>query len=593
MMKAARSFLKTFMEDFVGSDNKFLAGTWCVAVLIILSFGFVLNSETVSILGIAESREFQVNFDTAVEIKQIHVMPSQVVKKGDLLLELGQKELDNQLRILRSRHDRLLAELKLRQEISHLTKDYAKMPEGADPLLVDLNDTKKEMDLIENRLRNLFVFAEVDGAVGAVNFKNGEKAPAFAPLLTLVPVNPSYINGYVNENLHATINVGQLVDVVSASGHKIQGRVVSVGTRIVQIPDRVMRIQTLPAWGREVVIKIPNANGFLVGEKVTVKKSWGITLFSTAQAEQAEVGTDSFQSLEEIYFPARITEQFQPEISGLTYIPEIRQFAMISDDYPDDHPWILLMNAKGEVAEQMLPVEGLDKMEDIESISAEGSDIYLLSSLSATKKENLKDARQLFVKVKRNGIRFSLDKQVDIRKALLPTLAAAKDPTLQEIARQSQGTKLNDLEVEGHFVKDGDLYLALKRPMIFAGEGLILKVKNIEALFETGRILEKNVSVAHRFPLRLPNKTTSLYLSDMIHTEDHIYISTSCVSEKCSAVWKINPETSQTELVQEFDVKKLEGISLGPSHHQIFGVFDNKKGGKFITIPFAAAQGQQ
>ncbi|WP_291515580.1 biotin/lipoyl-binding protein [Bdellovibrio sp. ArHS] len=593
MIKATRSFFRTFLEDFVGSDNKFLAAVWCVAVVVILGFGFFLNSETVSILGIAESREFQVNFDTAVEIKQIHVIPGQVVKKGDLLLELGQKELDSQLRILRSRYDRLLAELKLRREIAYLTKDNSKMPEGADPLLVDLNDTKKEMSLLENRLRNLFVFAELDGAVGAVNFKNGEKAPAFAPLVTLVPVNPSYINGYVNENLHATVHVGQLVDVISASGQKIQGRVSSVGTRIVQIPDRVLRIQSLPAWGREVVVKIPSANGFLVGEKVSVKKSWGITLFSTAQAEQAGAAEDSFQSLEEINFPRRITELFQPEISGIVYIPDIHQFAMISDDYPEDRPAILLMNTKGEVAEQMLPIEGLERMEDIESISSDGDFLYLLSSLSATKKENLKDARQLFVKVRRNGIRFTLQKQVDLRKALLGALSRSQDKVLQAVFKQSQGTRLHDLEVEGHFVKNGDLYIALKRPLVFAGEGLILKLANAEKIFATGVLESRNVSVALRFPLSLPGKPTRLYLSDMISLEDHIYVSTSCVSEKCSAVWRINPETGASELIQEFNLKKLEGIAIGPSGHQIFGVFDNKKGGKFITIPFAATQGQK
>lgn len=583
-MKTLRSLIHSFFFDVVGTDNKFLFFFWSTAVVAVLSLGLYLGSEPVSILGVAESREYQVNFSNPVEIKRVHVQPNQVVKKGDLLIELSQADLDMQLRVLKSRMDRLLAEYKLRQEISLLTKDVTRLPAGSDPLQVDILDTKREIEVIERRMRNLFVFAEVEGSVGTVNFKDGEKAPSFATLLTLVPLNPSYVNGYVNENLQSSVEVGQTVDVYSTSGQTVQGKVTSVGARIVPIPERLLRIQTLPAWGREVVVKIPDENKFLLGEKVTVRKSWGISLFSTAQAV-ADTGVEiQHKSVQEISFPPGVREQFIPEVSGVAYLPEIHQFALVSDDYPGDVPHLMLMNSRGEVTEQMQPIGNLDKMEDIESISQQGSDIYLLSSLSATKKNKLKKTRQLFVKVQRSGLTFTAERKIDLRTALLEASKKSKDVLLNKIYAMAQGTQESDLEVEGHAVKGDELYLLLKRPQFSNHEGVILKIKNLEDLLETGRISDGDLSVAVQFTATAGSSHMAAYHSDMIFADDTIFISSSCREEKCSAIWRLKPGATKAELVEEFKTKGLEGLTIYPPTGELYGVFDQKKGSKFISL---------
>ncbi|XGC80323.1 HlyD family secretion protein [Bdellovibrio bacteriovorus] len=583
-MKTLKSLIHSFFFDVVGTDNKFLFFFWSTAVVAVLSLGLYLGSEPVSILGVAESREYQVNFSNPVEIKRVHVQPNQVVKKGDLLIELSQADLDMQLRVLKSRMDRLLAEYKLRQEISLLTKDVTRLPAGSDPLQVDIIDTKREIEVIERRMRNLFVFAEVEGSVGTVNFKDGEKAPSFATLLTLVPLNPSYVNGYVNENLQSTVEVGQIVNVFSSSGQTVQGKVVSVGARIVPIPERLLRIQTLPAWGREVVVKIPDENKFLLGEKVTVRKSWGISLFSTAQAE-ADSGVEiQHKSVQEISFPPSVREQFIPEISGIAYLPEIHQFALVSDDYPGDVPHLLLMNSHGEVTEQMLPILNLDKMEDIESISQQGSDIYLLSSLSGTKKNKLKKTRQLFVKVQRSGLTFTAERKIDLRSALLEASKSSKDVLLNKLFAAAQGTQESDLEVEGHAVKGNELFLLLKRPQFSSHEGIILKIKNLDELLETGRIANGDLSVAVQFTAKAGSDHMGAYHSDMIFADDTIFIASSCREEKCSAIWRLKPGEKKAELVEEFKTKGLEGLTIYPPTGELYGVFDQKKGSKFISL---------
>jgi|GEM_PF-1388896 len=591
-MKTLKSLIRSFFEDVVGTDNRFLFAVWILALSLILGFGFVLSYEPVSIQGVAESREYQVNFDNAVEIKHIYVLPNQIVKKGDLLIELNQTDLEQQLRVLKSRYDRLSAELKLRQQISRLTSEGVVLPLSADPLQVELTDTQREMSVIENRMRNLFVFAEVDGAVGTVNFKSGEKAPAFAPLITLVPLNPTYVNGYVNENYRSSVSVGEMVEVSSAGGKSVQGRVVSVGSRIVPIPQRLLRIQSLPAWGREVVVKIPVHNDFLLGEKVSVRKNWGLSLFSTAQADESESkwAAPAQVMIEDMNIPDSITEQFRPEISGLVYLPEVRQFAMISDDYPDSRPLILLMDSAGEVSSRMIPIENLDKMKDIESISLQGPYLYIMSSLSANKKNHLDAGRQMFVKVRREGLRFTLEKKMDLRLALIKALESSRDPVLKDIAARALGTEQSDLEVEGHAVQGDALYVALKRPVLVANQGIILKIESLEQMLETGSIDPKDLSVAARFQMPFRDPEERLSISDLIIDGDSFYIATSCHEQKCSAVWRLSPQSSRAELMQELTARKLEGIAIHPGERKIYGVFDSKKKFRLVTIPYAGVK---
>lgn len=592
-MKTLKSFFCFLFEDVVSTNNRFLFVTWCAAVTLIIMFGFVLNSESVSILGLAESQELQVNFDSAVEIKEVHVLPGQIVKKGDLLLELNQENLKLQIHTLKSHYDKLAAELKLRRQMSSLTQDMTQLPRGTDPLQVEIGNIKHEIEILEKRMRNLFVFAEIDGAVGSVNFKNGEQAPAFASLVTLVPLNPTYVNGYVNENLRATVEIGQTVEVFSDGGKSVYGRIVNVGSRIVPIPSRLLRIQTLQAWGREVVVKIPAKNNFLVGEKVNVRKAWGLSLFSAAQAGEDLVPWKSLgYDLKKINFPDVITNQFNPEVSGLAFLPELKKFALISDDYPESRPLVLLMDEKGEVSEQMLPIEGLEEMKDIESISLDGPYMYLLSSLSVGKNNFLKKSRQLLAKIRREGLSLILEDSIDIRKILLRAMENSADADLRKIAQLVLQSKNQDLEIEGHYVKNNELFVSLKQPLLLSNLGVVLKISALEKIFQQKIISASEVSVAYKFNFILPERKVNSYLTDIINVEDTVYVASTCIDEKCSAIWKLKEGSQDAELIYEFNEKKLEGIAISPKDKQIFGVFDHKHS-KFVTIPYISVKGPE
>ena len=49
------------------------------------------------------------------------------------------------------------------------------------------------------------------------------------------------------------------------------GKVIGLGSRIVEIPSRLRKIEAIKAYGREVLIEISKENCFLQNEKVSIK----------------------------------------------------------------------------------------------------------------------------------------------------------------------------------------------------------------------------------------------------------------------------------------------------------------------------------
>ncbi|OGQ93311.1 MAG: hypothetical protein A2284_04000 [Deltaproteobacteria bacterium RIFOXYA12_FULL_61_11] len=140
------------------------------------------------------------------------------------------------------------------------------------PFDLQLDKLNEELRNLETENGNLRVVAPLDGIVSTVHVKPGERLSPFAPILTFSAQTPSFIKGYVVEKQRFAVRVGQEAVIRSLGGSNSMSpaSVVGVGSRIVEVPERLCRHVDLRLWGREVVLKLPRNTSFVLGEKVSI-----------------------------------------------------------------------------------------------------------------------------------------------------------------------------------------------------------------------------------------------------------------------------------------------------------------------------------
>lgn len=269
--------IKEFKQQFLEGDNKALLMAWAGAVLLITMVSTMGSTNRLSFFGIADSYELSINFEYPVKIKRIHVIPGQVVEKGTLLVELNQSEIDSHIRELETLLQKFQFEKKMRDEVLRLMSDSKEKTVQMSALAVDIESTKKELELAKAQRNHLLIFAEKSGIVGGVNFKSGQTVPPFTTLISILSQKPDMIVAYIHENIYSEVELNQEMMLASIADKrkKFSGRVVSVGSRIVMFPERLTNSSLMKVWGREVMVQLNESNNFMMGEKVVVyPKSW-------------------------------------------------------------------------------------------------------------------------------------------------------------------------------------------------------------------------------------------------------------------------------------------------------------------------------
>lgn len=131
---------------------------------------------------------------------------------------------------------------------------------------------EKEFDESQ-KVQPIVVTAPTDGLIGNISCKEAEHISSYSTLLTFYEPHSGIIKGYVHEDLTLEVEIGQAFTISSLKDEQInyQGTVIGLGSRIVEIPSRLRKIETLKAYGREVLIGICKENSFLQKEKVSIK----------------------------------------------------------------------------------------------------------------------------------------------------------------------------------------------------------------------------------------------------------------------------------------------------------------------------------
>ena len=126
-----------------------------------------------------------------------------------------------------------------------------------------------------NRLQDSIHFeivAPARGVIGGIEAKIGERKSAFALLVSFYEPSPRQVLSYVHEDRLLEAAVGDSVQITSLSNPQYSsfGVVTGMGSRIVEIPQRLRRMPDIQTYGREVVVAITPRNDFLQREKVSL-----------------------------------------------------------------------------------------------------------------------------------------------------------------------------------------------------------------------------------------------------------------------------------------------------------------------------------
>jgi multidrug resistance efflux pump len=474
---------------------------------------------------------------------------------------------------------------------------------SGDPLAEQVRRMEDELRLLTEDRKRLVIQAQIGGLIGSVNFKVGEKVSPFTPILTVHAASPSFVRGYIHENVYSKVAVGQKVRVQSNQDprHKVEGEVVGVGTRIVEYPERLRKRPDILIWGREIMVKLPQDNRFLLGEKVLISsrgeaaRSPGVPAGAPAptvtagNAGAAPSFAPGDTAPHDLRLPASSAAGIGAaaedvpgiEASGLIFLPDLGRYLVISDETRKKRAEVYMMDTAFRI-EKPVPIRGLEKMDDMEAIADGGNgSVFVLSSQSLTKKGKRAEHRKLLVKARRKGEALELEGRTVLLDAL--EKAAGENAGKDWAAYLQRGLAEGSTDIEGMALRDGNLYLGFKAPLL-EGKAVILRIDGVDALMAGKTPAPEAVSIWKTLDLRSAAGSVPCGIADLIFLRGDVYLLSSSDDKKegvsadgrhAGELWTLRDGASKPERLRDFEGAKPEGLAPDPKGGGFIVAFDN------------------
>jgi hypothetical protein len=569
-------------------ENKRIYLAYLLAFLVIIN-AHNQQSETYSFYGIADTREVNINSPFGVKIKNINVIAGEKIFKDKLLLELENPDLEFKIYELKKALDETISEVRFNQRMNGGIKEinFHEITNESNPLLIKIKNLSEQLAVLEKQKNELNVFAEFDAIIGSINVKVGEQIPAFTPLLTVHNSSPSVIKGYIHENVFNQVQESQILIASSIADprKKIEAKVISLGRRMVEFPSRLLKNDLIPIWGREVILKIPVDNPFLVGEKIYLEPQ---PKFSSSFLLTASENTKITNDYNEFFrLTSNVELHHTPlEPSGLLYFQDLNKILMISDDTgKKKKPYLQYLNDKGVVEKEIL-ISGLDTINDMESLAIdEDGFIYVASSMSTNRKDEVSDDRKYLLKIKRDKFDLKLVKKINLYNILKSALLENPDASWVKYVSNKKRRNLI-IDVEGIIVKENTLYLGLRQNN-FDEKLVILKVSNLNSLFDNQRETSMLIQVHAEFSPPKDDDFKNEGISDLVIIKDRLYVLTVNNSGKAggrifeTSLNNINRDIKQ---VRKFYHLKPEGLTYNSLKDEYVISFDQGDEGSSVLV---------
>lgn len=243
------------------------------------------------------------------------------------------------------------------------------------------------------------------------------------------------------------------------------------------------------------------------------------------------------------------------------------------------------MNKRGAITSRLIFSENT-RIDDLESISRDGKNIFIAASLSHNRKGHLKTKRRKFIRFNYNDQGILEQDEVDLY-AVLDRLSQNSPPS--EMTRfLSDAIKHRTMDIEAHMVMNNKLYLGFKAPLDSQGNTVILELSDINKLFSEQKI---DGRIWQTVQMLSPETGEKTRLSDMLMLKESLLLTSVVRSSQKSRsyLWRYSLQDKSLTKIKTFPGLKLEGISPSSDGKSLMIVFDEGGGepSQYQSIPFS------
>jgi hypothetical protein len=266
------------------------------------------------------------------------------------------------------------------------------------------------------------------------------------------------------------------------------------------------------------------------------------------------------------------------EPSGLAWAAPLDRFLVVSDDAGDaanhHEPWVLAMTRAGAFDEAPVPIAGLEKLNDAESICA-GPDglFFLVTSHSPNKRGHEPASRRELLLLELAGRGLRVAGRVDLTTAR----AADGSGSLLGLAGLPEGGRL---DIEAVTFRDGALLVGLKSPLTTKDAAVVLRFAAPVAALRAGKIPPGAVTRLQELPLQVQvgGRAIAQGIADLASLPDGSMVAVANAPKGRApdgggALWQFKVGGAP-RLVHKFDGFRPEGVTVSPDGKELVLVFD-------------------
>jgi multidrug resistance efflux pump len=235
-----------------------------------------LQSERAEKSKLAKAEIAYIKADQGIEIEKINGAIAQTEAElslnKKLSKEFSEQESTEDNPLMQKIEALKMQRTRYEEAIKIKTADILQEMETEERLLdnqVQLLEREREMLVTERT--NLRKVAIVDGVVENVYVKPGEQVDAYSELMSINPVHPTTVVGYLVGKKNA-LPIGAQVVVKSHENQQltVSGKVIGYGS-VVPLPEILQKSTAVTGFGREFYVEISAQNSFANGERVLIR----------------------------------------------------------------------------------------------------------------------------------------------------------------------------------------------------------------------------------------------------------------------------------------------------------------------------------